>query len=64
MVAIPVHSGNDDEQAPSAAQGVGSRIQAAFASRGGVVLDLPDRVEAPQPAVFAEGAQRSRTRRP
>jgi len=34
---------------------------AASASRGGVELDLPDRVDAPQPAIFEEGAQGSRS---
>lgn len=61
MVSIPVHPGNDDEQAPSAMQGVGSRIHGAFASRSGVQLELPDRVDAPQPAVLDEEAQGSRS---
>lgn len=36
-------------------------VHAAFASRGGVELELPDRVDAPQPAIFEEGAQGSRS---
>ena len=46
---------------PSAKQGVGSRIHGAFASRSGVELELPDRVDAPQTAVLDEGAQGSRS---
>jgi hypothetical protein len=61
MVSIPVHPGNDDGQAPSAKPGVGTHIHAAFASRGGVEMELPDRVDAPQPAVFEEGAQGARS---
>lgn len=36
-------------------------VHAAFTNRGGVELELPDRVDAPQPAIFEEGAQGSRS---
>lgn len=36
-------------------------VHAAFASRGGVELELPDRVDAPPPGVVEEVAQGSRS---